>query len=80
MKRKILSLCISIVIFTMVLCLNMTKVYAYESDTAISNNYLQNVANSIEDYQLIYNSVRTNTIAKSSKQYNIYVDNFAGLL
>ena len=78
MKRKILSLCISIVIFTMVLCLNMTKVYAYESDTAISNNYLQNVANSIEDYQLIYNSVRTNTIAKSSKQYNIYVDNFAG--
>ncbi len=47
MKRKILSLCISIVIFTIVLCLNMTKVYAYESDTAISNNYLQNVANSI---------------------------------
>ena len=60
------------------LCLNITKVYAYENDITISDNYLQNVANSIEDYQLIYNSIRADTIVKSSKQYNIYVDNFAG--
>ena len=51
MKRKILSLCIFIAIFTMGLCLNITKVYAYENDITISDNYLQNVANSIEDYQ-----------------------------
>lgn len=78
MKRKILSLCIFIATFTMGLCLNITKVYAYENDITISDNYLQNVANSIEDYQLIYNSIRADTIVKSSKQYNTYVDNFAG--
>lgn len=78
MKRRLIYICITIVFMLLLYLPTNSKVYASLDNVSLPDKYYKNVANSVNDYQLIYPIVSKHSSVLSQDEEKVYVDNYAG--